>query len=161
MPSIVTDHNSSLLRHRIIEALAAPFQILPPVLIVASAAALAYAQAPKIEPTIRAFFAPPAVVASVAPVPIEKTPVAAIAPPQEAPQAVTPKPLVIPPRPKPKKPVVARAPRVIAPMPVRRYVYPAYQRPAYVRLPLPIPMPFIGGRGGRMFGGFGGLFGRR
>jgi hypothetical protein len=138
---------------------------LPPALIVAGAAALAYSQAPRLEPAISGFFAPPPVVATPAlEPPINRAPVAKIAPePPPAPQAaelMTPQPLPVvhPVKHAARKPV-ARAPHVkvvyVNPAPpVRRYVY-----PAYAPMPLPIPIPF-GGRGGRMFGGLGGLFGR-
>ena len=54
---------------------------VPPFLIVTSAAALAYTQAPKLEPTISGFFAPPPVVALPPPVRvIDQTPVATITP---------------------------------------------------------------------------------
>ena len=65
-----------------------------------------------------------------------------------------------------RKPVTP-APRVkviyVNPPPPRpHYDYPAYRsyQPTYTPMPIPMPMPFGGRGGGRMFGGFGGLFGR-
>jgi hypothetical protein len=140
---------------------------LPPVLIVAGAAALGYTQGPKLGPTLSGFFAPPPV--AIYHAPIDNTPVAKIAPepPPPAPQAaevMTPQPLPVV-KHAAKKPV-ARAPHakvvyVNRAPPQPHYVYPAYRayQPVYTPIPLPIPIPF-GGHGGRMFGGFGGLFGR-
>ena len=51
---------------------------LPPVLIVAGAAALGYTQGPKLGPTLSGFFAPPPV--AIYHAPIDNTPVAKIAP---------------------------------------------------------------------------------
>ncbi len=140
---------------------------LPPALIVAGAAALGYTQGPKLGPTISGLFAPP---------PINRTPVAKIAPEpppptvEKAPEvAATPQPVPVAPTVKhaARKPV-ARAPHVnvvyVNPAPpVRRYVYPVYRayQPTYTPMPMPLPIPIpFGGHGGRMFGGFGGLFGR-
>jgi hypothetical protein len=125
---------------------------VPPFLIVTSAAALAYTQAPKLEPTINGLFAPPPVVALPPPVRvIDQTPVAVIAPePPPAPTVVaTPPPVVPSVQHAARKPAphMARVVRV-APPPVRRYVYSAYPRPyqpAYV--PVPIPIPLFGGGG--------------
>ena len=71
---------------------------LPPVLIVAGAAALGYTQGPKLGPTLSGFFAPPPV--AIYHAPIDNTPVAKIAPepPPPAPQAaevITPQPLPV------------------------------------------------------------------
>ena len=138
---------------------------LPPALIVAGAAALGYTQAPKLGPTISGLFAPPPVVTYHAPAPVAAIPTPAPAPPVEkAPEvAATPQPPPVAPpvQHAARKPVthVVKVVKVLrAPQP--RYVYPAYRsyQPTYA--PVPIPIPFIGGRGGRMFGGFGGLFGR-
>jgi hypothetical protein len=136
---------------------------LPPALIVAGAAALAYTQAPTIAAQMTRLFAPPPVVTYQPPAPVASIPTPApMTPPVEkAPEvAATPQPLPVAPPVKhvARKPV-ARAPHVkvvyVNPAPPQpRYVY-----PAYAPMPLPIPIPF-GGRGGRMFGGFGGLFGR-
>jgi hypothetical protein len=165
----LTDASSTaLLPSRALGLIAA----LPPVLIVAGAAALGYTQGPKLGPTLSGLFAPPPVAAYHAPQPpIDNTPVAKIAPepPPPAPQApvvATPQPLpVVHPVKHAAKKTVARAPHVkvvyVNPAPQPRYVYPVYRsyQPAYTPVPLPIPIPF-GGRGGRMLGGFGGLFGR-
>ncbi len=127
---------------------------VPPFLIVTSAAALAYTQAPKLEPTISGLLAPPPVVALPPPVRIiDQTPVAVITPePPPAPPVVAtpqPPPVVPPVQHAARKPAphVVRVVRV-APPPVRGYVYSAYPRPyqpAYV--PLPIPIPLFGGGG--------------
>jgi len=165
---------------RVLHTLAAPFKIVPPFLLVTGAAALAYTQAPKLEPSLRSIFASPPIAAPQPPAPvIDRTPVASIptpapapapAPVQAAPQvaapAAPPAPVVRVVKHVAKKPVV-HVRRVIAvqeddppPPPVRRY-YPApvYQRPAYVPVPLPIPIPVFGGHR-RVFGGLGGFFGR-
>ncbi len=140
---------------------------LPPVLIVAGAAALGYTQGPKLGPTISGLFAPPPVVTYQPPAPVAAIPTPAPAPPpvEKAPEvAATPQPPPVAPpvQHAARKPVthVVKVVKVLrAPQP--RYVYPAYPayQSAYAPMPIPIPIPF-GGHGGRMFGGFGGLFGR-
>ncbi len=145
---------------------------LPPALIVAGAAALGYTQAPKLEPTISGFFAPPVAAYHAPAPPIDPTPVASIPTPAPPPVEKTPEvaatqqPLPVAPPVKhvarnPPAPRVAKVVKVIrvnvAP-PQPHFVYPAYRsyQPTYV----PVPIPFVGRGGGRMFGGLGGLFGR-
>ncbi len=138
---------------------------LPPALIVAASAVLAYTQAQTIAAQMTRLFAPPPVVTYQPPAPVAAVPTPAPAPPVEkAPEvAATPQPPPVAPpvQHAARKPVthVVKVVKVLrAPQP--RYVYPAYRsyQPTYA--PVPIPIPFIGGRGGRMLGGFGGLFGR-
>ena len=113
---------------------------LPPVLIVAGAAALGYTQAPRLEPAISGFFAPPPVAIYHAPQPpIDNTPVAKIAPEppppaQQAAEVVTPQPLPVV-KHAAKKPV-ARAPheRVV-------YVRTAPPEPHYVYQHAPTSPP--------------------
>jgi hypothetical protein len=134
---------------------------LPPALIVAGAAALGYTQAPRLEPALSGFFAPPPVVAYHAPQPpIDNAPVAKIAPepPPPAPQApvvATPQPLPVvhPVQHAARKPVApaphAKVVYVNRATPQPRYVYPAYRayQPVYTPMPIPIPIPFLGGHG--------------
>jgi hypothetical protein len=161
---------------------------LPPALIVMGAAALAYTQAPPLVAQMARLLAPPPVAAIKAPEPpIDKAPVATIAPPpaQKTTVAAPATPRVIHTVKRVARiqhvayvhhETAARPQRRYRPHdpdkefdtpspPVHRYTYQAYQRPyqpAYVPLPLPIPIiGGLGGHGGHMFGRLGSFFGRR
>ena len=141
---------------RALAMIAAPFMLLHPAVLVAGAAALAYTQAPRLEPAMMALFAPPPPVVSEAPLPkIDPAPVASIEP-AAPPETHTVKTVRIDPpaapAPKPRKVHRAVERDDDAPPPVRRSDAPLAYAP--VPVPIPIPLPFFGGRG-RMFGGFG------